>query len=150
MTAKFAALTGSLIVGKGEAQPMSSGGWASSAGPADAPGLRVVHDRVASKHRHLRIENVMLQADALHAKLNRVTVRLHPAHYLRAKLAAVHMGCSLQDLFRRALDSYLDRAAETVREGDCACLNASLAAAGVEERVQEHGPDHAAPIDPSV
>jgi hypothetical protein len=149
MTGKFAALTGSLIAAKGEAQPMSSGAWASPAGPAEMPGLRVVHDRVATKHRHLRIENAMLQAEALHAKLNRVTVRLHPARYLRAKLAAVHMGCTLQELFRRALDTYLDHAAQTVREGDCACLNAASAAADAEQRAPEHDADHGAPIDPS-
>jgi type II secretory pathway component PulL len=124
MTTKFASLTGLLLAGKGKAQPMTSAAWDPTRDAASHAGLRVVPTRVSSKNRSLRIENAVLQADALHAKSNRLTVRFHPARYLRIKLAAGHMGCTVQELARTALELYLDRMAAQIKDGACACLNA--------------------------
>ncbi len=146
---KFATLTSSLLVGKGKAQPMPSGAWGSLREAGESGGLRVVPTRVSGKHRHLRIENAVMQADGLHAKCNRLTVRVHPTRYLRIKLAAGHMGTTIQDLVSTALDSYLDRAAERVMGGSCACLNAPAVDDDAKPRAED-GRNDADPADPAA
>lgn len=52
----------------------------------------------------------------------RITLRLDTAHHRRLKLAAAHLGTSLQELLIIALDSHLAKVAPGFAKGGCACL----------------------------
>ncbi len=52
----------------------------------------------------------------------RISLRLDPARHRRLKLAATHLGVSLQDVLIAALDSHIARVAPGLVEGGCTCL----------------------------
>jgi hypothetical protein len=52
----------------------------------------------------------------------RLTLRLDVARHRRLKLAATHLGISLQDVLIAALDGHLARVAPGLAAGGCACL----------------------------
>ncbi len=56
----------------------------------------------------------------------RISLRLDAARHRRVKLAATHLGISLQDVLVEALDAHLARVAPGLAEGGCTCLAGGL------------------------
>ncbi len=121
-----ATLTKSLLVRKGAAMPTLAAPSASS-GPAtnryDPPPHLVLLDRdtLADDTPHIR------SAARGHGhggeRRRRITLRLDAARHRRLKLAATHLGVSLQDVLIAALDGHLTRVAPGIVSGGCACLS---------------------------
>jgi hypothetical protein len=94
-----AALSASLLVRKGDAQPSRLFALPTPMPAAPRP-ERV--DPTPAKDRR------------------RLTLRLDPERHMRLKLAAAHLDISLQEMLIAALDAHL------AREAPCACLGADL------------------------
>lgn len=58
----------------------------------------------------------------------RVTLRMDPDHYLRARIAAAHLGMSVQRLMLAAIDTYLNEVGSVACDAGCACLAQEAAA----------------------
>jgi hypothetical protein len=106
-----AALASGLLARKGEAVPTSL--VVLPIMPRAQPELTAPRDRA------LGCNPPRGGAVAAAAKLS---LRLDGDRHRRLRLAALHLGRSGQQLLIEALDAYLERSAEAIRGGQCACL----------------------------
>ncbi len=121
-----AMLTRSLLVRKGAAAPTA---------PVPPPILELAPaptPREPAPHLMLIGREPSMSAARPHTERNvngpgdsrrRITLRLDPVRHRRLKLAATHLGTSLQDVLIAALDSHLARVAPGLGEGGCPCLS---------------------------
>ena len=136
MTARFASITSSLLVRKGEAAPSVRSPSSPASAPAALPApVSTPADRpspptaqtepavvrtCASGRGGLSSDNAACQLPESERGL-RASVRLDPVEARRLRLAAVLLDRTHQDLISAALDQYLDRLSRRELK-DCACF----------------------------
>ena len=108
MSAKFAAITASLLARKGEAQP-----WTQQRMP-DA-------DRAPLLFRHEPVPLAVTPPPPPPVKERSCSLRMSPQDYERLGILAVKTGSTRQQLLKQALGDLLDAKAQTL---SCACLGA--------------------------
>lgn len=127
MQKSAAPLTAAILAKKGFASPAISAAGATRA-PFRLPGAER-HQRplklCAPSGRASGSEPLPNDRGAGHGtprRSKRVTLRMDPDHYLRARIAAAHLGMSVQRLMLAAIDTYLNEVGSVACDAGCACL----------------------------
>ena len=125
---KYAPITSSLLVRKGEAQPWHQPGsdlaeFAVHLRRFDAPPVAEFKRETFADHREHELHDHAAQNAAPDEHTRRYTLRLSPSEYERFGIIAVKKEISRQQVLRQAVEQYLAAVQQEYRS-QCGCLGA--------------------------
>ena len=120
----FAPMTADILWRKGEARPLDSATRADSMVARREPQPFFNASNAASKPERLAPSNGLLASGetSTAGRSHRIALSLTESEFKKLGIAAVKKGINRQELFRQAVDFYLEQLAKEYRS-DCSCIS---------------------------